>query len=110
MSDSAAVTAKLCRGGEAVKAAPTRRSPRRRGGRRNRRRPSARKPRTLEALERQHSHSALLMRSRSGAHAIHEWPIDERTVVWVITIATSVIAAAIGRLILDPLGAVTGAA
>jgi hypothetical protein len=38
------------------------------------------------------------------AQAIHEWPIDEGILARVITIATSVIAITIGRLILDPLG------
>ena len=36
------------------------------------------------------------------ADAIHEWPIAEGTIAWVIT--TSVIAVAIARLILSPLG------
>jgi hypothetical protein len=43
------------------------------------------------------------MRSKR-AEAIHEWPIDEGTVAWVITITMSVIAVAIARLILSPLG------
>jgi hypothetical protein len=38
------------------------------------------------------------------ADAIHEWPFEERTPTIVITIATSVTAMTIGRLILDPLG------
>jgi hypothetical protein len=38
------------------------------------------------------------------AEAIHEWPVDERTVATVITIITSVIAVVITRLILSPLG------
>lgn len=63
-----------------------------------------RKARTLETLERQHSLLGAADALEKRAHAIHEWPIDEGTVAWVITIATSVIAASIGRLILDPLG------
>ena len=63
-----------------------------------------REARTLDALERQHglldAADALERRARS----LHEWPIDEGTVARVITIVTSVIAMAVGRIILDPLG------
>lgn len=63
-----------------------------------------REARTLDALERQHglldAADALERRARS----LHEWPIDEGTVARVITIVTSVIAMAVGRVILDPLG------
>jgi hypothetical protein len=44
------------------------------------------------------------MGSRTRAREIHEWPIDEGTVARVITIATSVVAITIGRLILGPFG------
>jgi hypothetical protein len=59
---------------------------------------------TLEALERQHSLLGAADALEKRARAIHEWPIDEGTVASVITIATSVIAVTIARLILDPLG------
>lgn len=38
------------------------------------------------------------------AKSIHDWPIDESTLARVLTIATSVAAITIGRLILDPFG------
>ena len=38
------------------------------------------------------------------AKAIHDWPIDEGTFARVITIATSVVAITIGRLLLNPFG------
>jgi hypothetical protein len=60
--------------------------------------------RTLEALERQHALLGAADALEKRADAIHEWPIDEATVAWVITITTSVIAVAIARLILSPLG------
>jgi hypothetical protein len=60
--------------------------------------------RTLEALERQARLLGAADALEKRAHAIHEWPIDEGTLARVITIATSVIAITIGRLILDPLG------
>lgn len=63
-----------------------------------------RKARTLEALERQHSLLGAADALEKRAQAIHEWPIDEGTLARVITIATSVIAITIGRLILDPFG------
>jgi hypothetical protein len=59
---------------------------------------------TLEVLERQHTLLSAADSLDKRAHAIHEWPIDEGTLARVITIATSVIAITIGRLILDPLG------
>jgi hypothetical protein len=59
---------------------------------------------TLEALEQQRQLLSAADALESRAHAIHEWPIDEGTVARVITIATSVVAITIGRLILDPLG------
>ncbi|MGH3052099.1 MAG: hypothetical protein ACRDM8_03955 [Gaiellaceae bacterium] len=60
--------------------------------------------RTLDALERQHTLLSAADALEKRAQAIHEWPIDEGTVAWVITITTSVIAVAIARLILSPLG------
>jgi hypothetical protein len=60
--------------------------------------------RTLEALERQHTLLGAADALEKRADAIHEWPIDDRTVAWVITITTSVIAVTIARLILSPLG------
>jgi hypothetical protein len=59
---------------------------------------------TLEALERQHTLLGAADALDKRAQAMHEWPIDEGTVAWVITITTSVIAVAIARLILSPLG------
>jgi hypothetical protein len=59
---------------------------------------------TLEVLERQHTLLGAADALEKRAHAIHEWPIDEGTVASVVTIATSVIAVTIARLILDPLG------
>ena len=63
--------------------------------------------RTAESLEALDSQRQLLSAAdalESRARAIHEWPIDEGTVARVITIATSVVAITIGRLILDPFG------
>jgi hypothetical protein len=59
---------------------------------------------TLAALDRQRQLLSAADGLESRARAIHEWPIDEGTVARVITIATSVVAITIGRLILDPLG------
>jgi hypothetical protein len=59
---------------------------------------------TLDALEGQRQLLAAADALESRARAIHEWPIDEGTVARVITIATSVVAITIGRLILDPFG------
>jgi hypothetical protein len=63
-----------------------------------------RKSRTLEALERQYRLLGAADALEKRAHAIHEWPMDEGTVARVITIASSVVAITIGRLILKPLG------
>jgi hypothetical protein len=60
--------------------------------------------RTLEALERQRGLLSAADALEKRAGAIHEWPIDEGTLARVITIATSVIAITLGRLILDPFG------
>jgi hypothetical protein len=59
---------------------------------------------TLEALERQRHLLGAADALEKRAHAIHEWPIDEGTFARVITIATSVVAITVARLILDPLG------
>ena len=60
--------------------------------------------RTLEELDRQRGLLAAADALEKRAHAIHEWPIDERTVARVLTIATSVVGITIARLILDPFG------
>jgi hypothetical protein len=38
------------------------------------------------------------------AREIHEWPVDEGIIARVLTIATSVAAITVARLILDPIG------
>jgi hypothetical protein len=58
----------------------------------------------VEALDRQRGVLAAADALEKRAHAIHQWPIDEGLLARVITIATSVVAITIGRLILDPLG------
>jgi len=63
-----------------------------------------RSARTLATLERQHTLLGAADALEKRAQAIHEWPIDEGTVAWVVTITTSVIAVAIARLVLSPLG------
>lgn len=63
-----------------------------------------RKAPSLDALERQHRLLSAADALEKRAQAIHEWPIDEGTVAWVITITTSVVAIAFARLILSPLG------
>jgi hypothetical protein len=60
--------------------------------------------RTLEALEQQRGLLSAADALERRAGAIHEWPVDEGIVVRIVTIATSVIAAIIGRLILEPVG------
>lgn len=59
---------------------------------------------TLEVLEQQRNLLSAAEALEKRADAIHEWPFSERTPTLVITVATSVIAMTIGRLILDPLG------
>jgi hypothetical protein len=59
---------------------------------------------TLEALERQEALLGVADAPERRARSLHEWPIDEGTVARVITIVTSVIAMAVARVILDPLG------
>ena len=60
--------------------------------------------RSLEALEQQHSLLGAADGLEKRAHAIHEWPIDDGIFARVVTIATSVVAITVARLILDPLG------
>ena len=59
---------------------------------------------TLETLEQQRNLLAAADVLEKRAKAIHDWPIDEGTLARVLTIATSVVAITIGRLILDPVG------
>jgi hypothetical protein len=59
---------------------------------------------TLESLEAQRSLLGAADALERRASALREWPIDEGTSARVITITTSVIAMAIGRMILSPLG------
>jgi hypothetical protein len=59
---------------------------------------------TLEKLEQQRNLLAAADALEKRAKAIHDWPIDESTLARVLTIATSVVAITIGRLILDPFG------
>jgi hypothetical protein len=65
--------------------------------------PVRREP-TLEMLERQRALLGAADALEKRARAIHEWPIDEGTLARVITIATSVVAVIVARLILDPFG------
>ena len=53
----------------------------------------------MEALDRQRGVLAAADALEKRAHAIHQWPIDEGLLARVITIATSVVAITIGRLI-----------
>jgi hypothetical protein len=59
---------------------------------------------TLEVLDQQHTLLGAADALEKRANAIHDWPIDEGRWARVATIATSVVAVTIGRLILDPLG------
>ena len=59
---------------------------------------------TLETLEQQRNLLAAADALEKRAKAIHDWPIDEGTFARVLTIATSVVAITLGRLILDPFG------
>jgi cell division protein FtsB len=59
---------------------------------------------TLETLEQQCNLLSAADGLEKRARAIHDWPIDEGTFARVLTIATSVVAITIGRLILKPLG------
>ena len=58
----------------------------------------------LETLEQQRNLLGAADALEQRAKAIHDWPIDEGTFARVLTIATSVVAITIGRLILGPLG------
>ena len=60
--------------------------------------------RTLESLEAQRNLLSAADGLEKRAQAIPDWPIDEGTLARVLTIATSVVAIAVGRLILDPFG------
>ena len=59
---------------------------------------------TLETLEQQRNLLSAADALEKRAKAIHDWPIDEGTLARVLTVATSVVAITIGRLILDPFG------
>jgi hypothetical protein len=59
---------------------------------------------TLESLDRQRGLLSAADALEKRARDIHEWPIDEGTWARVITIATSVTAITVARLILNPLG------
>jgi hypothetical protein len=59
---------------------------------------------TLDALDRQRQLLSAADGLEQRARAIHEWPIDDGTVARVLTIATSVVAISVARLILDPIG------
>jgi hypothetical protein len=59
---------------------------------------------TLEMLERQAGLLKAAEDLERRAERIQEWPFDEATFARVVTIASSVAAAIIGRIILDPVG------
>lgn len=59
---------------------------------------------SLETLEQQRNLLGAADALEKRAKAIHDWPIDEGTFARVLTIATSVVAITIGRVILDPFG------
>lgn len=59
---------------------------------------------TLDTLEQQRHLLTAADTLEKRAKSIHDWPIDESTLARVLTIATSVAAITIGRLILDPFG------
>jgi hypothetical protein len=59
---------------------------------------------TLASLDRQQALLSAADALEKRAHAIHDWPVDQGTWAWIITIATSVVALTVGRLILKPLG------
>jgi len=63
-----------------------------------------RRKQTLDVLEHQQSLLGAADALEKRARAIHEWPVDEGTFARVAAIATSVTAATIGRLLLEPLG------
>jgi len=59
---------------------------------------------SLETLEQQRNLLGAADALEQRAKAIHDWPIDEGTFARVLTIATSVVAITIGRLLLNPFG------
>jgi hypothetical protein len=59
---------------------------------------------TLETLDHQRALLGAAEALEKRAREIHEWPIDEGTLARCLTIATSVVAMTVGRLIRDPLG------
>jgi hypothetical protein len=59
---------------------------------------------TTETLEAQRNLLGAADGLEKRAQAIWEWPIGEGTLARVVTIATSVVAVTIARLLLDPLG------
>jgi hypothetical protein len=59
---------------------------------------------TLEVLERQVGLLSAAEALEKRAERIQEWPFDEATFARVVTIASSVAAVIIGRLILGPVG------
>jgi len=59
---------------------------------------------SVEVLEQQRNLLGAADGLEKRAQAIQEWPIDDGTLGRVITIATSVVAVTIARLLLDPFG------
>lgn len=59
---------------------------------------------TLEVLQRQVGALSAAEALEKRAERIQEWPFDEATLARVVTIASSVAAIIIGRLILEPVG------
>jgi hypothetical protein len=59
---------------------------------------------TLEGLQQQASLLSVAEALEKRAERIQEWPFDEATFARVVTIASSVAAVIIARLILDPVG------
>lgn len=60
--------------------------------------------RTLETLDRQRQLLSAADALEKRAEAIHQWPIDQGTWAWVITLATSVVAITVGRFVVNTLG------
>jgi hypothetical protein len=65
--------------------------------------PVRRQP-TPEMLEEQRNFLGAADGLEKRAQSIQEWPIDDGTLARVVTIATSVVAVTIARLLLDPFG------
>jgi hypothetical protein len=59
---------------------------------------------TLEGLQQQVGLLSAAEALEKRAERIQEWPFDEATFARVVTIASSVAAVIIARLILDPVG------